>query len=221
MRMDQLIAGFDRALRAIAAVPAAAIAPAPSSGAASELAGSVSNAPANTPVLMPEARTHAAALMRINHVGEVCAQALYHGQALTARTPEIRTHMERAAAEEGEHLALCAARIGELGGRVSLLNPFWYAGSFALGALAGRAGDALSLGFVAETELQVEAHLESHLASLPPEDARSRVIVMRMRDDEARHRNEATAAGGTKLPLPARLAMKAMAKVMTTVAYRL
>ena len=221
MRIDQLIAGFDRALRAIAAVPAAAIAPAPSSGAASGLAGSVSNAPASTPVLTPEARTHAAALMRINHVGEVCAQALYHGQALTARTPEIRAHMERAAADEGEHLALCAARIDELGGRVSWLNPFWYVGSFALGAAAGRAGDALSLGFVAETERQVEAHLDGHLSTLPPGDARSRAIVTRMREDEARHRNEATAAGGIKLPLPARLAMTAMAKVMTTVAYRL
>ena len=128
--------------------------------------------------------------------------------------------MERAAAEEGEHLALCAARIGELGGRVSLLNPLWYAGSFALGAVAGRAGDAISLGFVAETERQVEAHLEGHLATLPAEDTRSRAIVARMRDDEARHRQDATAAGAVALPLPARLAMKVVAKVMTTLAYR-
>jgi 3-demethoxyubiquinol 3-hydroxylase len=216
--MDQLITGIDRALRAITAVPSATVALAPPLGAASESAGTAS---ANTPVLAPEARTQAAALMRVNHVGEVCAQALYHGQALTARTPEIRAHMERAAVEEGGHLALCAGRIGELGGRVSWLNPLWYVGSFALGVAAGRAGDAVSLGFVAETERQVEAHLESHLATLPAEDVRSRAIVMRMRDDEARHRNEATAAGGAKLPLPARLMMKAMAKVMTTVAYRL
>ena len=163
--------------------------------------------------------------MRVNHVGEVCAQALYHGQALTARTPEVRAHMERAANEEGEHLTLCAGRIAELGGRTSLLNPLWYTGAFALGALAGRAGDAISLGFVAETERQVEAHLESHLSasgvgSLPAADERSREIVAKMRDDEARHRREATAAGGITLPLPARLAMKAMAKVMTAVAYR-
>ena len=162
--------------------------------------------------------------MRVNHVGEVCAQALYHGQALTARTSAVRTHMEHAAAEEGEHLALCAARIAELGGRTSVLNPLWYAGSFALGALAGRAGDAVSLGFVAETERQVEAHLDSHLngqpGALPPDDVRSRAVVAKMRDDEARHRREAQTAGGVDLPLPARLAMKAMAKVMTTVAYR-
>ena len=173
----------------------------------------------------PAACAHAAALMRVNHVGEVCAQALYHGQALTARMPAIRHHMEQAAAEEGEHLKLCAQRIDELGGRVSLLNPLWYAGAFALGAAAGRAGDAVSLGFVAETEKQVEAHLESHLAGagggLPPQDLRSRDIVATMREDEARHRRDATAAGGEELPFPVRLAMKGMAKVMTTVAYRL
>ena len=200
---DPLIAAFDRALRAILgpSLPVAAI-------------------KAVDATLAAEQRTRAAALMRVNHVGEVCAQALYHGQALTARTPAVRAQMERAAAEEGEHLTLCAERIAQLGGRTSLLNPLWYAGSFALGALAGRAGDALSLGFVAETERQVEAHLEGHLAALPAADARSREIVVKMRDDEARHRNEAVAAGGVALPLPARLAMKAMAKVMTTLAYR-
>lgn len=200
---DGLISAFDRALRAVATTPAPAL-----SRAAMDC------------TLAPAARDHAAALMRVNHVGEVCAQALYHGQALTARTPAIRAHMERAAAEEGEHLALCALRIGELGGRTSLLNPLWYAGAFALGALAGRAGDAVSLGFVAETEKQVEAHLDSHLTALPVDDLRSRAAVTKMRDDEARHRREATAAGGVELPLPARLAMKAMAKLMTTVAYR-
>ena len=206
---DTLIAAVDRALRA--AVP-----------------GGVPLRPASAPGAHPLAsgeRAHAAALMRINHVGEICAQALYHGQALTARTPEVCAHMERAAAEEGEHLVLCAARIAELGGRTSLLGPLWYGGAFALGALAGRAGDAVSLGFVAETEKQVEAHLENHLAaadarSLPAADTRSREIVKKMRDDEARHRREATAAGAVTLPLPVRLAMKAMAKVMTTVAYR-
>ena len=204
--MDRLIAAIDRALRAVSANKARA-------------------AIVRRDALPSAQRTHAAALMRVNHVGEVCAQALYHGQALTASTPAVRAHMEHAAAEEGEHLALCAARIAELGGRTSLLNPLWYAGSFALGALAGRAGDAVSLGFVAETERQVEAHLESHLdgqaGALPPEDVRSRAVVAKMRDDEARHRREAQAAGGVALPLPTRLAMKAMAKVMTTVAYRL
>ena len=205
---DRLIAAFDRALRA--------------------MVGPSLPMPAIKVVDLPlelRQRSHAAALMRVNHVGEVCAQALYHGQALTARRPEVRAHMERAAAEEGEHLALCAARIAELGGRTSLLNPLWYGGAFALGALAGRAGDAVSLGFVAETERQVEAHLETHLADaaapcLPAADTRSREIVAKMRDDEARHRREATAAGGITLPLPARLAMKALAKVMTTLAYR-
>jgi len=218
MLIDDLIIGFDRALRAVAA---------------SSLPGSAGTVVATPPQadveLAPEERAHAAALMRVNHVGEVCAQALYHGQALTARTPAIRQHMEQAAAEEGEHLKLCAQRIDELGGRVSLLNPLWFAGAFALGAAAGRAGDAVSLGFVAETEKQVEAHLESHLAGagtagaaggLPPQDLRSRDIVATMRDDEARHRRDATAAGGVELPFPVRLAMKGMAKVMTMVAYR-
>ena len=206
---DQWISRFDGALRALGA----------SAAPVEALAG---GAPALPPPaeLLPAERTHAAALMRVNHTGEVCAQALYSGQALTARRPEIRVHMEQAAAEEERHLTQCAARIGELGGRVSILNPLWYAGSFVLGALAGRQGDALSLGFVAETERQVEAHLESHLAALPAGDARSRALVARMRDDEARHRQEATAAGAATLPWPARLAMKAMARVMTAVAYR-
>lgn len=215
MLIDDVINGFDRALRAVAA----------SSLPGPALAVAAWQPPADA-VLAPDERAHAAALMRVNHVGEVCAQALYHGQALTARTPLIRQHMEKAAAEEGEHLTLCAQRIAELGGRASLLNPLWYAGAFALGAAAGRAGDAISLGFVAETETQVEAHLESHLATgkaggLPPKDLRSRSIVSAMHEDEARHRREATAAGGVSLPLPVRLAMRAMAKVMTTVAYRL
>ncbi len=211
MTPDRFIAAFDNALRAtVSSVPLNAAAALPP--------------PAQDKALTPEQRAHAAALMRVNHVGEVCAQALYHGQALAASTPALRTHMERAAADEGRHLEWTAVRIAELGGRTSLLNPFWYAGAFALGALAGRAGDAVSLGFVAETERQVESHLESHLVGqeggLPAADARSREIVAKMRDDEARHRNDAVAAGGVALPLPARLAMKAMAKVMTTLAYR-
>ena len=206
---DALIAAFDRALRSVSAV----------------MLVSSTTATACDKGLTADQRAHAAALMRVNHVGEICAQALYHGQALTAHTPAVRAHMERAAQEEGEHLTLCAARIAELGGRTSLLNPLWYAGSFALGALAGRAGDAVSLGFVAETEKQVEAHLDSHLdrdaRALPLDDARSRALVAKMRDDEERHRHEAQAAGGVALPLPARLGMKAMAKLITTLAYRI
>ena len=213
MLADRLISAFDRALRAAVVAPVKA-------GVSQLRAGVPEPLPTPDQLLSPAERAHAASLMRVNHVGEVCAQGLYHGQALTARTSPIRAHMERAAAEEGEHLALWAARIGELGGRVSRLNPLWYAGAFALGAAAGRAGDPVSLGFVAETERQVEAHLEGHLASLPAEDMRSRAIVARMRNDEARHRQDATAAGAAALPLPARLAMKVMAKVMTTLAYR-
>ena len=218
MLADRLISAFDRALRAVVSVPINA-------GAAASLlpAGRAEPAPgsASGQALSPAERAHAAALMRVNHVCEVCAQGLYHGQALTARTPQTSAHMERAAAEEGDHLALCEARIGELGGRVSRLNPLWYAGSFVLGAAAGRRGDAVSLGFVAETERQVEAHLNSHLTALPASDLRSRAIVERMAGDEARHRSAAAAAGGVELPWPARAAMKALAKVMTTVAYRI
>ena len=207
MTPDTLITAFDRALRAITSVAPAAPLP-----AAAKHAG---------PELGPEEKRAAAALMRVNHVGEVCAQALYHGQALFAATPAVRAQMERAAAEEGAHLAWTAERIAELGGRTSLLNPLWYAGSFALGALAGRLGDATSLGFVAETEHQVEQHLEGHLGRLPPADTRSRAIVAAMQADEARHAREALAAGGVELQWPARLAMRAMAKVMTTAAYRI
>lgn len=206
MTPDTFITAFDRALRAITSVAPAAPLPA--------------TARQPGPDLTPAEKREAAALMRVNHVGEVCAQALYHGQAMTAATPAVRAQMERAAAEEGAHLAWTAARITELGGHVSLLNPLWYAGSFALGAVAGRLGDATSLGFVAETERQVEQHLEGHLGRLPPGDTRSRAIVAAMQVDEARHAREALAAGGVELPWPARLAMRAMAKVMTTTAYR-
>ena len=206
MTPDTLITAFDRVLRAMSSVAPAVPMPVAAQRPEIELA--------------PDEKREAAALMRVNHVGEVCAQALYHGQAATARTPAVRAHMERAAEDEGAHLAWTAERIAELGGRVSFLNPLWYAGAFALGAIAGRLGDRVSLGFVAETERQVERHLEEHLGQLPPGDARSRAIVRAMQADEVRHARDAVGAGAVELPLPARLAMKAMAKVMTSTAYR-
>ncbi len=159
--------------------------------------------------------------MRINHTGEVCAQALYQGQALTARKPEVRRSMERSAAEENDHLAWCEERVEELGGRLSLLNPFWYASSFALGAAAGLAGDKWSLGFVAETEKQVEGHLDEHLAQVPESDCRTRAILEQMKEDEIRHGRKAKAHGGVELPEPVKLAMKLTSKLMTTSVYRL
>jgi ubiquinone biosynthesis monooxygenase Coq7 len=171
--------------------------------------------------LSPEERQLAAALMRVNHVGEVCAQAMYQAQALTARTQGLRQHMERAAREEADHLAWTEERLRELNDRPSLLNPLWYAGAFAIGLAAGRAGDRWSLGFVAETEHQVEEHLARHLDRLPPGDAASRAIVARMKEDEAHHGEQARRAGGRPLPLPLRWAMRAAAKVMTTTAHRI
>ncbi len=165
-------------------------------------------------------RRHAAGLMRVNHAGEVCAQALYQGQALTARDPAVRTHLEAASDEEARHLAWCHRRLDELGSAPSRLNPLWYAGSFAIGAVAGLAGDRWSLGFVMETERQVEAHLEDHLGRLPDGDRRSRAIVRQMALDEARHGNEARAAGGTELPVPVRRAMQRVADFMKWLAYR-
>jgi len=202
---DHLISGFDRALRAVASVTGAA-APSP--------AGAVPEAALEAPE-----RKHSAALMRVNHVGEICAQALYHGQAAVTGDNKLREHLERAADEEGAHLAWTAERLRELGGRPSFLNPLWYAGSYTLGALAARFGDPVSLGFVSETELQVERHLEEHIGKLPAQDARSRAVLDAMREDEIRHGREAREAGGVDLPLPARVAMRAMAKVMTTTAY--
>ena len=177
---------------------------------------------AHAEIVLDEAgRRHAAGLMRINHVGEVCAQALYVGQAAVARDAATRGHLLAAAQEETDHLAWCADRLRELDSRPSLLNPVWYAGSFAIGALAGLRGDGWNLGFVVETERQVEAHLDEHLASLPPEDARSRAILQVMKDDEARHADNAQAAGARALPLPVKAAMRAASKLMKTVAYRL
>ena len=166
-------------------------------------------------------RRHAAGLMRINHVGEVCAQALYCGQAAVARDPATRGHLLEAAQEETDHLAWCADRLHELDSRPSLLNPLWYAGSFAIGALAGLRGDGWNLGFVVETERQVEAHIDEHLDSLPAADARSRAILEVMKADEARHADHAEAAGARVLPPPVPSLMAVASKVMKAVAYRI
>lgn len=165
-------------------------------------------------------RRHAAGLMRINHVGEVCAQALYIGQAAVARDPATRQHLLEAAQEETDHLAWCADRLHELEARPSLFNPLWYAGSWAIGAAAGLRGDGWNLGFVVETERQVEAHLQEHLQSLPETDTRSRAILRVMKDDEARHADNALAAGARHLPQPIPRLMAAASKVMKSVAYR-
>lgn len=165
-------------------------------------------------------RRHAAGLMRINHVGEVCAQALYVGQASVARDPVTREHLLEAAQEETDHLAWCADRLRELDSRPSLLNPVWYAGSYAIGVAAGLRGDGWNLGFVVETERQVEAHLDEHLQILPPADLRSRDILRTMKDDEARHANEAEQAGARLLPQPIPLLMGMASRLMKAVAYR-
>jgi ubiquinone biosynthesis monooxygenase Coq7 len=204
--VDRFIAEFDRALRAVAGVAQASRA---------SPAEQVPESP-----LEAEPRAHAAALMRVNHVGEVCAQALYQGQALTARHPEARQALEKAAREEEDHLAWSADRVRELGGRLSLLNPLWYAGSFAIGAAAGALGDRWNLAFLAETERQVEEHLAGHLDTLPAEDRRTRAVVEAMRADEARHRASAIELGAAELPEPVKRAMRIASRVMTTVAYR-
>ncbi|GHC09998.1 2-polyprenyl-3-methyl-6-methoxy-1,4-benzoquinone monooxygenase [Thermomonas carbonis] len=172
-------------------------------------------------VLDDTERRHAAGLMRINHVGEVCAQALYIGQAAVARDPATRTHLLEAAQEETDHLAWCADRLRELDSRPSLLNPVWYAGSYAIGVLAGLRGDGWNLGFVVETEHQVEAHLEEHLHTLPEADLRSRAILRVMKDDEARHAEHAEHAGAKVLPQPVPTLMAAASTLMKAVAYRL
>ncbi|MFS8138809.1 MAG: 2-polyprenyl-3-methyl-6-methoxy-1,4-benzoquinone monooxygenase, partial [Thermomonas sp.] len=165
--------------------------------------------------------THAAGLMRVNHVGEVCAQALYFGQAAVARDPTTRAQLLDAAAEETDHLAWCGERLKQLDSRPSLLNPVWYAGSYAIGLLAGLRGDGWNLGFVVETERQVEAHLGEHLHSLPEADARSRTIVSVMKADEARHAENAQAAGARALPAPIKRAMRVASALMKAVAYRI
>jgi ubiquinone biosynthesis monooxygenase Coq7 len=166
-------------------------------------------------------RRHAAGLMRVNHVGEVCAQALYVGQAMVARDPATRRQLLAAAQEETDHLAWCADRLVELDSRPSLLNPVWYAGSFAIGALAGLRGDGWNLGFVVETERQVEAHLDEHLRQLPEADARSRAILATMKADEARHAANAADAGARALPAPIPSLMAAASALMKTIAYRI
>ena len=204
--IDRLIVEFDRALRAVAGV-AHAERRSPAEGLKES-------------AITEEERAHAAALMRVNHVGEICAQALYQGQALTARDPGARAKLEQAAREEEDHLVWSAERIRELGGRPSLLNPAWYAGAFAMGALAGALGDRWNLAFLAETERQVEEHLGGHLEALPAEDRRTRAVVEAMRADEARHRDSALELGAAELPEPVKLAMRLASRVMTTVAYR-
>ena len=166
-------------------------------------------------------RKHAAGLMRVNHVGEVCAQALYQSQKLVARNSQIQQMLDHSGQEEMDHLAWCETRLKELGSHTSYLNPFWYAGSFAIGLVAGLAGDQWSLGFVAETEKQVENHLESHLQKLPETDQRSRAIVDQMRMDEIAHGQAALHAGGVSLPEPIQKIMQAMSKLMTTTAYKI
>jgi len=162
-----------------------------------------------------------AALMRVNHVGEVCAQALYRAHALSTNNPALKQKFDQAAAEEQNHLDWTRARIEQLGDRTSLLNPLWYAGAFGIGLVAGRLGDPISLGFMAETERQVEEHLNSHLQRIPAHDTVSRQIVQHMKDDEARHATQATQLGAADLPPPAKLLMRAAAKIMTTVAHRI
>jgi ubiquinone biosynthesis monooxygenase Coq7 len=180
------------------------------------------NPAGSTPEVMLDEknRLHSAGLMRINHAGEVCAQALYAGQAVTARNPEVQAEMQKAADEEIDHLSWCKDRLDELESQPSLLDPLWYAGSFAIGAAAGLAGDGWSLGFLKETENQVEAHLEGHIEKLPPEDARSRAILDQMKIDEAKHAQMAEDSGALELPRPVRRLMKLTASAMKAVAYR-
>jgi len=203
---DRLIIGFDRALRTLCG-PAVSLRPVPGEALPN-------------PELSAEEKRHAAALMRVNHSGEVCAQALYQGQAMTARDDAARKTLERTAAEETEHLAWTAQRIDELGGRVSVLNPFFYVGSFAIGALSGLLGDKWNMGFLAETERQVEGHLDGHLEQLPAQDEKSRAIVTQMKEDEARHANTALAHGGAELPEPVKQAMRISSRLMTVSTYR-
>ncbi|MFZ9642526.1 MAG: 2-polyprenyl-3-methyl-6-methoxy-1,4-benzoquinone monooxygenase [Candidatus Methylopumilus sp.] len=176
---------------------------------------------AHTTELSADEKRHAAALMRINHCGEVCAQALYNGQALTAQNPQTVRALAQASKEETEHLAWCEKRIHELGGRTSLLNPIWYAGSFTLGAIAGALGDKWNLGFLAETERQVGAHLNRHLDELPAADNKSRAILAQMKTDEAAHAATAIHLGGAELPAPVKAAMQSMSKIMTSTTYHL
>jgi ubiquinone biosynthesis monooxygenase Coq7 len=205
LNLDRLIVEFDKGLRTLF------------SEAHSARAYPDANIP-ETPMDEAE-KKNAAALMRVNHSGEICAQALYQGQALTARDPAVQKQLQQAAQEETEHLAWTAKRVHELGGHLSLFNPFWYTGSLAIGAVAGLIGDKWNLGFLAETERQVGEHLQSHLDRLPPQDAKSRAIVAQMYADEIGHAAMATSLGGAELPQPVQMAMKLNGKVMTSTAY--
>ena len=207
MTMDAFLTTADTALRTLFATPHASR-PCPT-------------LPNQASDLTSVQKAEAGALMRVNHVGEVCAQALYTAQAYATRNAVLRAHFQSASAEESDHLAWTRQRLDELGSRPSLLNPLWYAGAFGLGLLAGRLGDTASLGFVVETEKQVEAHLQSHMEKLPANDHASRAIVAQMKDDEARHARDAEAAGAKRLPLPIVGLMRMAAKVMTTVAHRI
>ena len=205
--LDRLLAGCERALEAIAGAPSTAR-PSPAAGIAEA-------------ELDDAERRHAAGLMRVNHTGEVCAQALYVGQAALARDADNREHLLHAAAEETDHLAWCAERLQQLHSRPSRFNPLWYAGSYAIGAAAALAGDPLSLGFVVETERQVETHLAEHLEKLPAQDARSRAVLAVMQADEIRHAQAAQQRGGIELPFPLPRLMQLSSMLMKTVAYRL
>ncbi|MDJ0905831.1 MAG: 2-polyprenyl-3-methyl-6-methoxy-1,4-benzoquinone monooxygenase [Woeseiaceae bacterium] len=205
--LDRLLAGANNALRTIAAPAGHATRKNPAAGVAES-------------DLTDAQRQHAAGLMRVNHAGEVAAQGLYQGHAVVARDPDIEEQMQRAADEEFDHLAWCEQRLRELGENRSVLTPLWYSGAFLIGAASGALGDKWSLGFIAETEKQVCDHLDSHLERLPDEDARSRAIVTRMRDEEQEHGDNARQAGAAELPEPVRQLMKLTARVMTSTAYR-
>jgi 3-demethoxyubiquinol 3-hydroxylase len=207
MSPDSLIVEFDRALRTVLGVGAAERA-SPAKGL-------------DEPSLDDGERRHAAALMRVNHCGEVCAQALYQGQALASKNAGLKEELGRAAREESDHLAWSAERISQLGGRPSALNPLWYVGSFCIGYVAGRLGDAWNLGFLAETERQVERHLAGHLERLSPRDVRTRAVIETMRNEEAGHADKAKTLGARELPAPVRRGMRLAARLMTTTAYRL
>jgi 3-demethoxyubiquinol 3-hydroxylase len=204
--LDRAVVNLDQALRAVFGRPQVTERLDPASGLPE-------------PDLSETERRHIACLMRINHTGEVCAQGLYQGQALTARLPEVRAKMERSAQEENDHLAWCEDRLEALGDRKSLLNPLWYAGSFAIGAAAGLAGDRWSLGFVAETERQVESHLDHHLEQVPANDTKDRAVLEQMKADEVHHAEVARAAGGAELPAPIRWGMRLASKLMTRTVY--
>jgi ubiquinone biosynthesis monooxygenase Coq7 len=206
-QVDNLISTFDNAIRTLSGVydnkrpnPAQSI---------------------EQPELNKAERKHVAGLMRVDHVGEICAQALYQGQAFTAKDEHTREHMLQAALEEADHLDWCKQRLDELDSHTSLLNPAWYAASFAIGAAAGIAGNGWNLGFVVETERQVEAHLDEHLDDLPVQDERSRVILQQMKADEIRHADNALHAGGKTLPVAIKQVMRLMSRIMTTTAYRI